>query len=195
MTTINFPFRFANLPRPRLTADDIRVIENFEKAVKIRQQPNGRLVYYINYENKEKMRKAANVLNKAQWNLEASGLRRYLSQAVIKTAWRASRARARGNIMLRAPNGKEYFNPARFRRYIRNQAATKRSAMRKNQSSTQLPRLNRNFGTWHNWGNVYLQPDMKAFYYPNLKTLKIGNKVYGGNNLNRFGLPKNWLKG
>lgn len=52
-----------------------------------------------------------------------------------------------------------------------------------------LPKINRRFGEWYKWNNVYVSPNMKAFYYPNLKTLKVGNKVYGGKNLNRLGIP------
>ena len=197
--TINFPYRFASLPRPRLTPDDIRIIENFEKAVKIRQQ-NGRLVYYINDENKEKMRKAANVLNDPYLSpLEASNLKYYLRIAnqthasnKIRTAWKASRARAQGNIMFVAPNGTKYFNPARFRRYIRNQAASKRKFNARTRTQSPLPNIPRAWGKWFGPYNhkEYISENGRWKYYKNSNRLvnTANNKTYT-NARKRFGIP------
>ncbi len=67
-------------------------------------------------------------------------------------------------------------------RYVRNRLVSVKPSSPKKSP----PRLPRNFGTWHNFGNYIIRPNMRAVYYPNLKTLWLNGKVYSGKNM---GIP------
>lgn len=90
---------------------------------------------------------------------------------------------------INSPSKRKLNNPTWIATVLREMRAMKRKNV--NVRKNNLPKLPRNFGTWFEWNGALVRPNQRAVYYPNMKTLWVNGKVYGGKNLNRMGIPFN----